>query len=443
MKVDLSLARRKTESASAIPEHARVKQTEIELGLAGCVLEQPDLASEVDPLWITDIRVGMLVEKAVQLGSKATPMALMLGIDLPEKVAFINQCQDAFSSVLEFPYLSECARNEYHKRRLSHVSKKFAADVLEANGNLPQLIAQMEADLYLQSPKSLATGPQELAQALTNDLEHRFENRGKHTGLTTGFPSLDRISDGLQFGEMTIIAARPSIGKTAIGLNFVHHACLVSGIPTLVISLEMSGVALCRRLTALACGIELSSIRGGRFTESDMPKLTAFSGRLSKAPIHIHDAPDGLKSIAAAALIRRYKKKHGIRLVVLDYLQKLKPDNRHEKKTYEVGESSGCIRAAAVETGVALVALAQLNRENEKDKGRMPRMSDLADSGQIERDADSIFLLHRSRSENPHLAKLIVAKQRDGETGIVDLEFDGAYCRFTELDHHERTPHND
>lgn len=271
---------------------------------------------------------------------------------------------------------------------------------------------------------------QEIARRLTDDLERRFNLNGELSGIATGFRAFDQMTDGLQLGEQTIIAARPSVGKTAIALNIVQHATFLNKVPTLFVSLEMSEQALGRRLLAGQTSMVMSQIRAGSYREGDFAAMGRFNARLSEAPITIMNGVMGLDARTIANEIKRAAKR-GVRLVVIDYLQKIRSVTRNEKRTYEVAEVSGMIRAAAVENKVALVTLAQLNRESDK-KERNPRLTDLADSGQIERDADTVALLHRPGSSEGAgtEALLIVAKQRDGETGIVHLTWDGPHCRF-------------
>jgi replicative DNA helicase len=269
-----------------------------------------------------------------------------------------------------------------------------------------------------------------LAADLVDDVQARFDLQGRASGLVTGFSGLDRLTDGLQFGEQMIIAARPSMGKTAIGLNIVQRVCFGDRVPTLIITAEMSRNALMRRLMASIENLPLRTIRQGSFTNADLPKISAFKGRLSSAPLFVEEAVSGIETTRLGAIVRRACRQHGVKLVVIDYLQKIRPSRRHEKRTYEVGEVSETLKALAVQTGAAFLTLAQLNRESEKEKGRGPRLSDLADSGQIERDADTVGLLHRRRDDETGETKLIIAKQRDGELGVVDLHFNGTFCRF-------------
>lgn len=271
-------------------------------------------------------------------------------------------------------------------------------------------------------------------ELFVSDIEHRHNLKGERSGITTGFYDLDAMTDGLQAGELSIIAARPSEGKTAIGLNIVQRAALVDRVPVLVVSLEMSVPAMVRRLAAGATGIPLGRLKSGRLTESDFHRLARFNADLAGAPVFWVDGIAGLDLGQIAGAVREAHRTHGIRLVLVDYLQRVRPVERHEKRTYEVAAISAGLKSIAHRHNLALLALAQLNREPDKDgKGRPPRLSDLADSAQIERDADLVALLTRRKCEdNPdgRNATLAVAKQRDGEIGIVRLYFNGATCRF-------------
>jgi replicative DNA helicase len=264
------------------------------------------------------------------------------------------------------------------------------------------------------------------------DAEARFARKGQLSGITSGLSKFDRMTDGIQRGEMTIVAARPSIGKTAIGMCIVDAACIRGDVPTLVVTAEMYRSALMRRLIAVHARVPMQSLRTGDLSERDFKAMTDGGGRIGKAPLHFFDAVVDPSVDRVVAEIRRAVRKYGIQLVLVDYLQKLQASASHEKRTYEVAEVSGKLRACAVSTGVAMVVLAQLNRESEKEKGRAPRLSDLADSGQIERDADTVALLSRDRNVKHGDAMLLVAKQRDGETGGVPLLFEGEFCRFSD-----------
>jgi replicative DNA helicase len=265
---------------------------------------------------------------------------------------------------------------------------------------------------------------------LIDDLEWRSNLNGARSGLSTGFVELDNMLDGLQLGEMVVIGARPSIGKTAIGINIIHRVAVVEKIPSLFISLEMSSKALMRRVLSSSHDISMSSIRRGRFTEGEFKSVAKHNNTHLERQMFIIEAISGLDINRLCASARGLVRRHGIKLIVVDYLQKVKPSRSLEKRTYEVAEVSGALKALAVATNTAVVALAQLNRESEKSKSGIPHMSDLGDSGQIERDADVVALLHRDKNDPTGKTTLIVAKQRDGETGMVDLKFNGPFARF-------------
>lgn len=306
-----------------------------------------------------------------------------------------------------------------------------------------EVMAKAETLLSFRHPMAAPMlNGDEAGIALIDDLERRHALNGALSGLATGLGSLDYKTDGLQFGEQTIIGARPSKGKTALGLEIFRYCSLVKGVPALFVSLEMSASALMRRMLSSHCELSMNTIRRGTYNEGDFKKMNAFRLAVKKSPIHILDGVRGMTASEICSQVKRHVRKHSVKLVVVDYLQKVRPDERHEKRTYEVAEVSGRLRGLAVDTGAAFLTLAQLNRESEKEKGRAPRLSDLADSGQVERDADTVILIDRKNNESE--TRLIVAKQRDGETGVCRSYFNGQYCRFENPQEETTTaPHND
>jgi replicative DNA helicase len=330
-----------------------------------------------------------------------------------------------------------------HKHSIEDASRRRAvlaqcrttsAKLADFNTPLSDCVESLQAvsDIRLPSAQRPASGL-DLAKGLQTDLQSIFERQGAPTGIPTPWPNFDAMTGGLQLGELSIVAARPSVGKTALGLNVARHAAMTLGVQTLIISLEMSAGALSRRMLCDAESVPMSELRKGTFKQDDFVAFTRFTGALARAPLRIVQLTSGADVRRVCGIIRQDVRRHGTRLVVLDYLQKIRSAGRHEKKTYEVGEVSSALVGVTKETGVAMLCLAQLNRESDKGD-RLPRLSDLADSGQIERDGDLIGLLHRkSTSEDPHGedASLFIAKCRDGEIGKVSLGFDGRFQRFT------------
>jgi replicative DNA helicase len=271
-------------------------------------------------------------------------------------------------------------------------------------------------------------------------IENYFGRNGQLGGLATGFADLDKMTDGLHGGEMIVIAARPSMGKTSLAMNIAEHVALELKLPVGVFSLEMSSQSLILRMMCSVARVNLRHIRDGFMTEADFPKLMNAAGRLSSAKLHIDDTA-GLSILQLRARARRMHQQHDIKLFVIDYLQLLNSTagRAKENRQQEIADISSGIKALAKELNVPVIVLAQLNREIEKDKNRKPRMSDLRESGSIEQDADLVGLLFKPESDDdePTAAEsdglavsLVIAKQRNGPTGDVNLTFLKPYTRF-------------
>lgn len=265
---------------------------------------------------------------------------------------------------------------------------------------------------------------------------------GGKQGVLTDFFDLDDMLNGLQDGEMIIVAARPSMGKTAFGMNIVEAVSANHRLPTAVFSLEMSKQQLAQRLLCSRASIDSHKLRKGMLSNDDYTKLAVTVGELAKASIWVDDSP-GLTPLELRAKCRRLKLQHDIRCVMIDYMQLMDnpgPENRQQ----QISEISRGIKAVAREINVPVIALSQLNRASEGRDGHRPRMSDLRESGSIEQDADVIMLLHREDYYNrsapdfvpDNIAEIIVAKQRNGPTGTVKLTFHDKSTRFENLSTH-------
>ena len=248
------------------------------------------------------------------------------------------------------------------------------------------------------------------------------------------------MTTGLHGGEMIVVAARPSMGKTSLAMNIVEHVALKQGLPVGVFSLEMTADALVMRMLCSLARINLRDMREGFLQNRDFPRILDASGKLSKAGLHIDDS-GGLSILQLRARARRMWQQHGIKLFVIDYMQLLHSTSRRgaENRQQEISEISSGVKALAKDLNVPVIVLSQLNRELEKDKNRKPRLSDLRESGAIEQDADLVGLLYRpsgSESDNDDTANeaeqinLLIAKQRNGPTGDVRLTFLKGYTRF-------------
>jgi replicative DNA helicase len=249
------------------------------------------------------------------------------------------------------------------------------------------------------------------------------------------------MTSGLHPGEMIVIAARPSMGKTSLAMNIVEHVVIEQKLPVGVFSLEMTAESLVLRMLCSRSRVNLRNVREGFLAERDFPKLTGAAGKMASAPLFIDDTA-GLSILQLRAKARRMHQQHGVKLLVVDYLQLLHSTARRaqENRQQEIADISNGIKALAKELQVPVIVLAQLNRELEKDKSRKPRLSDLRESGSIEQDADLVGLLYKPSSDDEEggggedqdsrPVNLLIAKQRNGPTGDVNLTFLKSITRF-------------
>lgn len=344
---------------------------------------------------------------------------------------WIAQAMDTCPSSENLSFYIQGIKESHQRRRLRDTAAKLTADTADPSLQIETILANLEAGIVIEdSAIPTSNTATEVARQFIEATEDRWKRNGELSGIPTGIPRLDSMTDGLQLGEMTLIAARPSIGKTAMATSIAAVACIERKVPTLLVTCEMSEKALMRRLVSTVASVPMQAIKTGQLNQNQMAKMTQAVSKISSSPLHFLDLSSNAKIGTITATVRRAARKHGVKLVILDYLQKVHASGKHEKRTYEVAEVSGALKACAVATQTAMLCLAQLNRESEKEKGRKPRLSDLADSGQIERDADTVCLLDRNRSEPKGQAQLIIGKQRDGECGVIELYYDGQFCRF-------------
>jgi replicative DNA helicase len=261
------------------------------------------------------------------------------------------------------------------------------------------------------------------------------------TGIATGFADLDKMTSGLHPGEMVVIAARPSMGKTSLAMNIVEHVAIEQRLPVGVFSLEMTSESLVLRMLCSRSRVNLRNVREGFLAERDFPKLTGAASKMANCPLYIDDTP-GLSILQLRAKARRMHQQHGIKLLVIDYLQLLHSTAKRaqESRQQEIADISNGVKALAKELELPVIVLAQLNRELEKDKNRKPRLSDLRESGSIEQDADLVGLLYKpsvdedegggNEDTDSRPVNLLIAKQRNGPTGDVHLTFLNSITRF-------------
>ena len=274
----------------------------------------------------------------------------------------------------------------------------------------------------------------DIAVSSIEKIEDIYRSKGKLTGVPTGFLDFDAKTAGLQKSDLILLAARPSMGKTAFALNIIQNAAIRANVPTAVFSLEMSREQLVNRMLCSVAMIDAQKLRTGELEENDWAELINAMGPLSEAPIYIDDTP-GVTPMEVRSKCRRLKVEKGLGLIVIDYLQLMSGNSRNDSRQQEISEISRSLKAIAREMEAPVIALSQLSRACEQRADHRPMLSDLRESGAIEQDADVVAFLYRDEyyfpdTEKKNQAELIIAKQRNGPTGTVDLTWMGQYTKF-------------
>lgn len=320
----------------------------------------------------------------------------------------------------------------------SLIEKAYGSEFDSAEG----LIDFAESEILKvgeQKNTSGLMGSMDIVKTSIEKIEELYKRKADVTGVPTGFVELDRMTSGLHGGELIIIAARPSMGKTAFSLNLASHMSLRAKKTVAYFSVEMGKEAVMMRLLAAESKISMGEIRNGRIQDASWPKLIQAAGSISESNLFIDDTA-GISPFEIRARCRRLKATHGLDCVMIDYLQLMDLKQKVESRERAVSEISKGLKAIAKEMNIPIIALAQLNRGVEGRSDRRPMLSDLRESGSIEQDADVIMMLYRDDyydKDDPDKqgsAEVIIGKQRNGPTGTVKLRFDAKYNRFRDAD---------
>jgi replicative DNA helicase len=325
-------------------------------------------------------------------------------------------------------------------RRLIDVGTQIVQLGFETPQDTERAVDIAESLVYQVAQGRVTEDYHSLRDVLTGTLEaieRLHEDHREITGIPTGFPALDRLTSGLQPSNLIIVAARPAVGKSTLGLDVARHASVRAGVPTVVFSLEMSRTELVQRLMCAECTVDMQRLRTGRMEESDWTRLTRSLGKLADAPLYIDDSP-GTTMMEIRAKCRRLKQRHGLGLVVVDYLQLMQPSKRFENRQQEVSVISRSLKLLAKELAVPVIAISQLSRQTEARSDRRPMLSDLRESGALEQDSDVVLFIYRDELYDPESprkgeADLILAKHRNGPTDTVTVTFQGQYSRFAPM----------
>ena len=347
------------------------------------------------------------------------------------------------SSVNTMDYAA-IVRDKSRLRRFIRMSDKLAGDCYKDDEPVEEVFSRAEEQMFRLFQEGQASETMPISRIVVealNNIEKAAKSGGQTTGIPTGFFDLDYRTAGLQPSDLILIAARPSMGKTAFALNLAENIAVRKHIPTAIFSLEMSKVQLVNRILSLDSGVSLQKIRTGKLEDHDWEEMMMAARRVGEAPLYIEDTPAAsVQEIRSKC--RRFKLDHNLQLVMIDYLQLMeaKGTRRNESRQTEVSEISRSLKALARELNCPVIALSQLSRQPDTREDKRPVLSDLRESGAIEQDADVVIFLYRDeyytkeKCKEPGITEVIIGKQRNGATGTVKLAWIGEQTKFNNLE---------
>ncbi|MBA3019834.1 replicative DNA helicase [Propionicimonas sp.] len=338
-------------------------------------------------------------------------------------------------------YYAEIVREKAILRRLVEAAMKISQLGYSGQGDVSGIVDAAQQAVYAVAEGKAGDDYEPLSALMESTLDEieALSANGVMSGVPTGFLDLDELTNGLHAGQMIIIAARPGMGKSTLGLDFARSASIQHGLCSAFFSLEMTKTEIVMRLISAEAQVPLGDIRKGHMSDENWRRIAKKTADVSSAPLFIDDSPNQtMMEIRAKA--RRLKQRHDLKLVIVDYMQLMSSGKRVESRQLEVSEFSRQMKLLAKELEVPVIALSQLNRGPEQRTDKKPMLSDLRESGSLEQDADMVILLHRddmynNASERAGEADLIVAKHRNGQTKTVTVAFQGHYSRFVDMQH--------
>jgi len=453
--------KRKPSDASALydPGRAMPSAVDMERCVLSCMMQAPDYAvgmamEKLSPDHFNGEAHATLYDLIVRqfdAGKPVDPVSItqvLYDRDLIGRIGGAGAVTEIYTAAPSPAHVTHYAEQVQQKAILRNIIKACSDCIGRAfddQENVGPLLDEVEARILgireaEETKKGNLTMRERVFKAI-DDLEKMAENPNAITGVATGLQRLDEMTGGFKGGEMIIIAARPSMGKTSLAMNIVEHVAVEQNKPCAVFSLEMTADSLVQRLICARARINMRDLTSGRFlNKGDFQQMTRAASQLAESNIVIDDTP-ALSILDLRSKARRFKKLYGIELIAIDYLQLCRSTSKRaaDNRQQEIAEISSGLKALAKELNVPVIVLAQLNRGPESRGGGKPKLSDLRESGSIEQDADVVGLLYRpeyyaeddeERAENSGLAELLIAKQRNGPTGGVPLTFLKEFMRF-------------
>ena len=440
------------ESIKRIPPH----DLNAEKSVISSMLQDRDAISDVSAILNKDDfysgEYGLLFEAMVDLYNEGKPVdEVILSEKLkskgaPEEIYRLGYLGEILASSTTSTFAVDYAnivKNKSYLRKLIRLSDGIQASAYESGDNVDEIMEDAETRIFALMQKRSGSRDfddmSDVVLAVIGEIEAAVNNKGKINGLRTGFRDLDNMLTGLHGGELILVAARPSMGKTAFVLNIAHYVAMKETVPVAIFSLEMSSEQLVTRLVAVDSMVDAKNLKTGDISDSDWVKIIDSTNLLANAPIFIDDN----SSITISELrtkCRKLKQTENIGLIIIDYLQLMSSGEKErvESRQVFISNVSRALKSLAKELNVPIIALSQLNRAVDSRPDHRPVLADLRESGAIEQDADVVMFIYRDdyynkESEKPGVAEIIVAKQRNGSTGPVELAWMGKYTKFSSI----------
>lgn len=380
--------------------------------------------------------------KAVDLITVTEELAASKLLEDTGGVSYLSELAGSVPTAANIEYYARIVGEKSLLRRLIRTATEIAKDGYTREDEVEALLSEAEKNIMEVAQRKNAGAFHNIKDVLVrtyDNIEQMHNRKGDITGIETGFRELDRMTAGFQRNDLIIVGARPSVGKTAFALNIAQNVAIKTGENVAIFSLEMGAEQLVMRILCAEGNIDAQRLRTGSLTDEDWAKLTMAMGSLSNAGIFIDDTP-GVRISDIRSKCRRLKQEHGLGMILIDYLQLILGSGRSgENRQQEVSEISRSLKQLARELQIPVIALSQLSRGVEQRQDKRPMMSDIRESGSIEQDADIVAFLYRDdyydkESENKNIIEIIIAKQRNGPTGTVQLAFVKEYNKFVNLE---------
>jgi replicative DNA helicase len=454
--------KKREDSAAEILQRQPPFDLEAEMGVLGSILLLPEVCDDTASLKADDFyddanRILYTHLREMYDSGEKIDVTLLVsrlkGAGDYEKIGgpgYLGRLTGAVPNAAHAVYYADIVSKKAVYRNLIQASTEILRDAYDQASDARELCAQAEQKVYSimdgRSSNSLHS-MSDVLHAAMDRMEARLRGEMTEGAVETGLVDYDTMTGGLHNGELIILAARPSMGKTALAMNIAEHASIELRSPTLFISLEMSGIELADRMLCSLARVNGHRLRNGTISSDDQTRLINKANEISNAPLFVDDSPSRTVSEIAAAARRIDRRHGGLGMIVIDYLQLIEPDNSRDPRQEQVAKIARRLKGMARELNVPVLCLSQLNRQAEDSKDHRPKLSHLRESGAIEQDADVVMFVHREeyyhrgedRAQYAGQAEVIIAKQRNGPVGDVQLTWEADFTRFSNRapEHHD------